>query len=170
MVEPLKACSGDTVTWHRIQAAYPPSEGWTLTYYFNLAGVLQTVTAVDDGTGGGYLVTAALTSWAAGLWRWAARVSNGTEKHVIAEGILTVEPDPSDATDNRSDAEICLAAISAAIRAAELAGSLIVEYEIDGVKVKRDLEGARKARAVYQAKVRLQAGRPFFTRVPVRFP
>ena len=172
MIEPLRANAGDTWTWTRLQPAYPPADGWALTYYFGLgANAPQVITATAVGEAFVVTVDAADTSlWPAGLYRWTARVSNTitSETFTVDEGVLTVDPDPSTTYDRRSSAEINYAIIDAALQAS--AGDMIVEYQIDGVRVKKDRASAIKERARYLAIIRLQKGRPFFTHVPVRFP
>ena len=139
MIEPLRANAGDTWTWTRLQPAYPPADGWALTYYFGLgANAPQVITATAVGEAFVVTVDAADTSlWPAGLYRWTARVSNTitSETFTVDEGVLTVDPDPSTTYDRRSSAEINYAIIDAALQAS--AGDMIVKYKSTGFASRR---------------------------------
>ena len=169
--EPRHATAGDIVTWNRIQANYPPSDGWVLTYYFGLGTTVKTVTTAAGVDGQSYDVSIDLSTWTPGLWRWSARVNNADSsiKHVVETGVLTLAPDPSTAFDRRSHAEKCLAAIEAVIEGRMT--DPIIQYEIDGVKAIKLPHGElMKLRGYYKAVVNRQAGKSLFTAVPVRFP
>jgi len=169
MAEPLQVLSGDTWTWTRSESAYPAST-WRLTYYLAKDSSAPTVIqAAADGTEFSVQVLPAETAaMAAGAYHWTARVSDGTNVHTIGFGILTVRPDPSAAADPRPLAERMVAILSSALEAAG-SGALIVEYELDGVKVKKDRRSVLFELDRWRSEVRRQRGGPAIVSLPVRF-
>jgi hypothetical protein len=168
LYEPAKATAGDTWTWTREGGDYRASAGWTLTYYFaREADAPKVITASASGDNFTTTVAAATSAaWAPGLYKWTARVSKGSEVYTVDSGDLVVMPDPIASVDRRTLAEKCRDAIEAALR--DTAGDLTVEYELDGVKVKKDRAAALRELAAWRARVRLESGAPI-RGIPVRF-
>lgn len=173
MAEPRSVTAGDTWTWTRSGDTYPASDGWTLTYYMACgAAAPEVVTAEADGYGYKATVTAATSdTWPAGTYGWTARVSKGTapdiEVHTVGTGTVTVLPNPTATVDRRSWEEQMIPLLEAAIKAS--AGSLLVEYEMDGVKGKLSRSEAVKLLRECRSAVRIQRGGPAIRTVPVRF-
>lgn len=132
--------------WNRTLADFPPSEGWTLTYYLTGRSSFQ-FDATPDLTNGWYAVSVPPTGTTgnqnvtAGPYRWSAVVSLGTgETHPAAFGTLIVEPNPNiqNGTDARSHAEIMLAILEAEIQARITGtGSAVQSYAIDGRSINK---------------------------------
>jgi hypothetical protein len=176
---PKRLQAGDSFAWDPINLlpSYP-SGSWTLTLYMFLAAVPGTppvqVVAVPEMDGSFVLsmTPAQSAALAPGEYHWNIIVqsTDGTQRQTIDRGIIKVAINPAappPGYDPRSYAEKCLAAITAALEAC--AGDLVVEYEIDGVKAKKDRPAAEKLRAYWAGVVRRQRGGSFFTHVPVRF-
>lgn len=100
------------------------SQGWALNVYFRKAAAGITAVGAERSDGGWNLtLTAATTAgMAAGEWQWQAVTSKGAASTTLAAGRLEVLPSlaysgtPS-SFDGRSEAEIELAEVRAAIRA-----------------------------------------------------
>ena len=172
MAEPKVLQAGDTWTWTRSEPDYPASAGWILTYYFALAGEdPKTVVAAASGDDFQATVAALNTTWPSGYYRWTARVALAAEVHTVDSGGLKVIPDPMTATDRRSYEEKVVAILEPALL--KCAGDTIVEYEFDGVKVKKDVTAARaelqRCYDILRERRRRQRGEAFFTQMPVVF-
>lgn len=168
--EPTKLYAGDTQSWTRVDADYPATDGWILTYFFAL-GPNEPTPVAAVASGADYLLTLTPTitsSWTPGICHWLAQVALNGEVHTVDEGAFDMLPNPTGAYDRRSHAEKCLAAITAVIEG-QMADP-IVEYEIDGVKAKKLPHDQLVAlRAKYLSIVRRQKGGGLFTQHPVRF-
>jgi hypothetical protein len=168
-VEPLRVTAGDTWTWVRALADYPASAGWVLTYYLSLAAAAPKVITCT-AQGDDHLAAVDATSsaaWAAGDYHWIARAVKGAEAHSVATGTLRVLPDPTATVDRRSWEEKILAVLEPAILAS--AGSLMVEYELDGVKAKISRTEALALLDRCRTAVRVQRGGPVARQILVRF-
>lgn len=168
--EPTKLYAGDTVSWTRVQADYPASDGWVLTYYFALGSALPVPIAAAPAGPDHLLTIPAATSdaWAPGTCHWTARVAKAGETHTVGQGSFDVLPNPASAYDRRTHSEKCLAAITAVIEGRM--GDPITEYEIDGVKAKKLPHAELVAlRAHYKGLVRREKGGSMFRRMPVVF-
>lgn len=115
--EPSFIRAGDTLKWTRTVDGYSSSDGWALSYRFMSAAAKFDVPSTADGSGGFAISVASGTTaaYAAGAYRWVARVTNGTENYTVAEGTATVLPDLADATaamDPRTQNERILDAIN----------------------------------------------------------
>ena len=128
---PSEIRAGDTVTWTdgptTDQAGNTlDSATWTLTYYLrmNTASEGATVVGVADGAGSwDFTITSGTsTNFNAGQWYWQALATDGTSTLTVGAGTFTVLASlaytgtPA-AFDGRSQAEVDLAAVQAAIRA-----------------------------------------------------
>ena len=98
---PESFAAGTTVTYRRQLSDYPASGGWTLKLYLAGASTLEKAAAAD---GDDHIVTLAAAdtsgSFAAGLYKWAERVSHTDGRvYEVASGVVTVLPDLTTATD-----------------------------------------------------------------------
>ena len=164
-MEPLRVTAGDTWTWVRALSEYPASAGWVLTYYLSLAAaapkVIECTAQVDDHLA--EVDAESSAEWTAGNYHWTARVKNTAgEVHSVATGTLVVDPDPTTTVDRRSWEERVLEVLEPAILAS--AGSLLVEYELDGVKAKMNRAEALALLDRCRRAVKVQrGGSPFRT-------
>lgn len=158
--EPAELVAGDSWAWSRpdLAAAWPAAEGWTLTYRLapeTGGGVARTIAAV------GFAVAEApaATDYPPGRWRWTAMVSDGAARHTVGWGVVTIRPDPADATapDTRSVAARMLAAIDDTL--ARRANADAEAYSIEGRSISRTpFDVLMKARARYAELVRRENG------------
>ena len=168
--EPLKVTNGDSWSWTRAGGDYPANAGWTLAYYLSTpGGTVKTIPTTAQG--GDYLVTllpAATTTalFPPGLYNWIARVSNGTDTHVVATGRFRIAPDPSTAVATQTHAEKCLSTIEAALERVVALGD-VIEYEIDGVKFKKNKTELLSLRNSYREEVRRERGQLGMRVIPV---
>ena len=96
--EPGEILAGDSLKWTKGLTDYPAST-WTLTYHlFPRAGTggKISITASADGENHSVSVVPATTAdYLAGEYRWHSSVSDGTDRYNVAEGDLTIRPDPA---------------------------------------------------------------------------
>lgn len=141
-VEPLAFAAGESVQWTRTFANFPPTDGWTLTYYF--AG-LDTFQVAATTSGAGYAVL--IHSWdtsgkPAGTYRWTAYVEQGTpetasfQRYPVADGELqlTINIATAKPGDFQTHEERTLAIIVAALE--NRLTAQIEDYMIAGKSVK----------------------------------
>lgn len=168
MAEPTKVIAGDTWTWTRSGGDYPASAGWALTYFMSLPdGTIQQVQA--SASGADFQVAVSATSsagWVPGLYNWTARVVNGSEAHTVDSGTMRVSPDPATVAAPASHAVRCLAQIEAALE--KCFGDAIVEFDLDGFKVKKNRTELVNLRTHYQAEVKRERGQLGMRIIPVR--
>jgi hypothetical protein len=164
--EPRTICTGDTLSWAvaAYAGSFPASQGWALTYYFALAAETpEAVPATPDGDGFAVTWSCALVP---GRYRWFAQVVKGEVKRVLREGVLQVRPDPSAAFDRRTQAEINLEAVNAAL--AGRVGDPLLKYKIDGIEAEkiapRELLALRDR---FTTEVRIQRGGSLVRNLPV---
>lgn len=133
---PATIRAGDTVKWRDIAGVDNlgneiSSGTWTLTYYLrtNTASEGATVVGTAYGTGWEFTIAASTSAgFDAGQWYWQAIATAGSEKVTLGAGQLTIEAALSyagspGAFDGRSQAQIDLDAVQAAIRAIVSAGA-----------------------------------------------
>lgn len=168
MAEPLKVIAGDTWTWSRSGGAYPAGDGWILTYLLSaIGGEVKTITAAPSGSDFVVLVTAADTAvWAPGAYVWTARAMKGAEAFTVGTGRLQVMPNPATAAYAGTHAERTLAAIERALEACF--GDAVVEFDMDGLKVKKNRTELLDLRDRYRAEVKRERGGSGLRRIPVR--
>jgi hypothetical protein len=151
--------SGDSVRFETCVPAYPPTDGWALTYRLIPQVVGAPIELQATGVGDKYRVSAtgAQTAiWAPGQYAWASWVSRGADSYTIASGQARIAPNPRTASlalDTRSPAERRLADLQAAYDAHISSGqAAVAEYTIGGRGMKfRDL--AALISAIERAKV-----------------
>lgn len=123
-------------------ADYPASAGWVLSHRLVLksgAGALAAITATASGDDHLTTVPAATTAaWAPGAYTWVSWVTKGADVRNVANGEITLLPDPRTATgglDLRTDAQQALDAVRATIRGVASVNQL--KYEILGRSLER---------------------------------
>ena len=172
---PANITQGDTVVWRDSSTTDPLGNvidsSWTLTWYFAGPTLLQ-VTGTANGTGWQTTLTAAqtaaLTSSASREpnYTWQAKASKSGQVFTIGSGQLRIDQSLSTAAagyDGRSQAELDLAAVQAAIRA-RVTGGAIQEYWIGTRRLKnepvaelRKLEAHFKIVVANERRARLKA-------------
>ena len=146
---PAQVRAGDTIKWRDDAAADGfgnaiTSATWTLTYYLRTNTVSEGATVVGTAFGTGWEFTVAAGTSAgfdAGQWFWQAIATYSTEKATLGAGQLKVLAALSysgspGAIDGRSQAEIDLDAVKAAIRAI-VSGGVVQEYRIGTRNLKK---------------------------------
>lgn len=175
--EPAQIRAGDTWQWRRenLTVNYPASL-WTLSYVFKNAAKGFSFDAAADGAFFAIEVVAAETSdIPAGIYRWAAQVAKGDERHTVGMGttevLANVFEDPDAAFDTRSWARATLDIVETAIQ--KLSSRVAKEYEINGRRfVAQDLKELISWREQLQAEVasaEAPAGTPRRSTAYVRF-
>lgn len=148
--EPSSLVAGITWQWEKTVSDYPPSEGWTLTYY--LTGKTSLSFAAEaDPTDTVYSVSVPASETAAvepGVYVWQARVSDGAGIIRLADaGRFDVTRDVASVAENedaRSHNEKMLARIEAEIEARltgdgsghdsySIGGRSLSKYTMDGL-------------------------------------
>lgn len=115
---PNPITSGETVEWEKEFDDFPADE-WTVTYYFRGAGAGLDAAGTPDGTAHIFTLAASATAnLTAGRYDYQAVAVNGSEKHLVDEGIVTVKASLAALTtattyDGRSTAKKILDAIDA---------------------------------------------------------
>lgn len=172
MAEPAELVAGDSWSWSRpdLRDAWPASGSWVLTYRLRPAAGGTSVLLTADAAFAVAVAPAASALYAAGAWLWTAMVGNGTDRHTVGEGRITVRPDPAaaTATDARSWAERTLEAVEAV-----LAGRATADHEaysIEGRSVTRiPIAELRTWRARLKTEVARERGAPAIETVRVQF-
>lgn len=136
--EPTEVTAGDSLHWLRVTPDYPASAGWAITYY-----VIGPVTAtfVSTASGEDHDITVAMSdtvSWLPGTYRLQGFISNGTERHRVYDGPLTVNRDPATilpGADIRTHARRTLDLIEAVLEGR--AGDDVLNSSIEGTTISR---------------------------------
>jgi len=167
MTIPLQFRAGDTLQWRNLPTAdalgnaITAADGWGLATYFRsqatgAGGVTVTATAAGQAWESTLSASASL-AMTVGAWYWQTRASKGAEAHTIGTGtskvLAAMSYSGSAASfDGRTQSQIDLEAVQAAIRAV-LAGGAVRRYMIGGRQLERfslaeliDLESRLKAR------------------------
>ena len=171
MSEPLKLTMGDTWTWTRPGGDYPASAGWALVYFFSKpGGTVKQVTTTTTGGDFQASITATDTAdtakWTPGLYTWTARVAKGAESYTVATGKMRIVDNPLTAVATQTHAEKCLPIIEAALERCLLQGD-VVEYEIEGVKFKKNKTELLTLRNAYRQEIRMERGQLGMRLIPV---
>lgn len=134
---PRSAQAGDTLAWVASVPDYP-APTWSLTYTIINASAKITVTTTPSGTDHAANVPAATTAaWTPGGYDWIATASNGTERHTVSRGSITITPDLAAQTsgyDARSAARRALDDLRAALAAWIASKGHIQSFSVDGVE------------------------------------
>lgn len=106
--EPTEVVAGDSWLWTARYGDYPSSEGWTLSYAFRGAGLLNTTSGectVASDTWTVNVPASRTEDLPAGAYRWAAYMtgsgSYAGRRHQVATGVLTVLPNAAIATEGQ---------------------------------------------------------------------
>ena len=139
---PSEIRAGDTIQWRDVEGVdnlgnAVSSAAYTLTYYlrFNAASEGATVVGTAYGTGWEFSIAAATSAgFDAGTWYWQAVATKTGSTITLGSGQLTVLRALSytgapGALDGRSQAQIDLDAVQAAIRAI-VSGGVVRQYTI----------------------------------------
>lgn len=116
--EPTQLRAGDSWQWDKRLSAYPPSEGWTLTYYLQGPAEVAKITAATSSAGDYYEIRetpSETEAYTKGTYTWLARVDDGTDAHEVGTGTIHVLPNLAKTGTSRSHAETALAAVTAAL-------------------------------------------------------
>jgi hypothetical protein len=158
--------AGDTLDFPTTVNAFPATDGWTLKYR-----MLPLLNGLVDPTGLPIAFTANVVNneyrvqvgpsitagWAARDYKWSGWVEKPGASYTVDEGFATVKPDPrvsTDGTDPRSFARRMVAQLEAALTAATSGSTLILEYEINGRRIRyRDGVAVAGALKDYRAEV-----------------
>lgn len=179
-MEPVRVIAGDTWEWDvpapsrtasdGTMTALRASDGWSLSYLFvRDAAVYYTVSASADGDDFTVAVAASVTTgWPSGLYRWTARATKDLAVYTVGTGQIYVAPDPTLHADPRTHAERCLAAIETALESTLTTGAEIVEFEMDGLRVKKNRTELLDLRDRYASLVRRSRGGSGLSIIPVR--
>lgn len=158
--------AGDTIKWRDSASSDSfgnaiSSANWTLTYYLRTNTATEAATVIGSAYGAGWELTiAAATSagFVAGQWYWQAIASYGSEKLTLGAGQLQVlaaldySGTPS-ALDGRTQAQIDLDAVQAAIRA--IISGQAKQYSIGGRSfTKLDLADLMQRESTLKAEVK----------------
>ena len=168
--EPLKVTNGDSWSWTRSGGDYPADAGWVLTYYLSTpGGTVKTIATTAQG--GDFLVSLApaatdVADFPPGIYNWFAKVVKGAEIHTLDKGRFRVIADPATTAATQTHAETCLAIIEAALVRCLGLGD-VIEYEIDGVKFKKNKPELLTLRNAYRQEVRLERGQLGMRIMPV---
>lgn len=157
--EPDELRVGDSWAWRRDNLSdYPASDGWTLTYHFRNASAYFDVSASADGDAYAVAVGTTTTSaLSAGDYDWVAVVDNGTERHEVDRGRMSLLPDYSDAAvlDGRSFARTLLDAVEAQLLNRATSDQLdLIESAVGDITVKRGNAGLLTLRSQLRAEVK----------------
>ena len=115
-IEPQKFRAGDTVRWQKAFDDYPSSE-WTLQYDIYNSNNYYTVDAIAQPDNS-FLIEIPSTqsaTYSKGEYKWVARVKKGTEVYTVGTGTLTILPNITSATDDRSHIKKVLDALEKAL-------------------------------------------------------
>jgi hypothetical protein len=173
---PAQIRAGDTVKWRDVASSNNlgtpiTSSDWTLTYYLRTDKNNHGATVVGTVYGSGWEFTIAQATTLAfdpGQWFWQAEATKAGEHVTIGAGQLEVLPSLSyagspGAFDGRSQAQIDLDAVQAAIRAI-ITGGAVAEYTIGNRRLKKlemtdllALESTLKAQVKREQAAQLQA-------------
>jgi hypothetical protein len=133
LIEPAVITAGDTITWTRSLADYPPSSGWVLNY------ALRGPSAIDiSGTtsGGNHLInvpSSTSSAWVDGRYSIQGYVTNGSNRVTVYSDSITIKPDlvaQNAGYDGRSHVKKVLDAIEAVIEGRATKGDQ--QLTIDG--------------------------------------
>lgn len=177
---PASAMAGDSLSWRKVLPDYP-APTWTLTYSLINADGKITITGTPDGDEHVLSASAATTAaWDAGDYSWVATVSDGTNRHTVESGRITIKADivaQLGGLDARTAARRALDDLRAALATWISTKGHIQTYTVDGVQMSFANAADLRARisilerevAREEAAERIAAGLGSGRRVLVRF-
>ncbi len=154
--EPSTIVAGDTVQWTKSIADYLATDGWTLSYSFRIPGSAATPITFDaDPDGANYSVDqdpSTTADWPPGAYVWTSYVDDGTHRHTVGTGPVTIFASPEEALGT-THASRTLAIIEAALEGRLPRG--LEMYTIDGQQVQKlTHEALSRLRDKYKAEVK----------------
>lgn len=170
--EPPSLTAGDSWQWDKTLPGFPASEGWGLTYALRGPGSLDLGPAEITPAGDGWQIrvpAAATAALPAGTYRYAGRVTLGTDVSTAVRGQLVVRANLATATDGRTHAERTLAILNKAIEGQLEEGE--ESYQVNGrTVVNLPMKELRRLRNAYATKVWQQRNRgKLGPRIGIRF-
>lgn len=129
--------AGTTLDFATEVAAWPATDGWTLTYYLRGPAALDLVGTTE---GANYRITipaATTTNWTVGTYAWEARVSKAGVVNKVASGTLTVLKNLAAALTAAYDARSTAQKILDAVESLLAGFTDVEEYAIAGRSLKR---------------------------------
>jgi len=116
MSEPKRITAGNSYSWEKSLADFPPADGWTLHYSLVNAVNKYQFDAADDGQTYSIAIGVDVSKdFVAGEYKLIGYVAKAGERKTVFSERLIVRPDFSDLADFRSYAEKVLEAINATI-------------------------------------------------------
>jgi hypothetical protein len=172
--------AGDTLQFTTSVEGYPASAGWVLTYRLGpvVSGAAITMTATASGDDYAVSVAASATAaWTAGEYTWYATLALGAARYSLAEGRITIKPNPATltvGTDARSHAKRMLLAVEAVLEGRATKDQQA--YTVGDISITRiPVEQLISLRDTYRAELaaqkrteRLRAGGAVSTKLMVR--
>jgi len=147
--EPDVIVAGETVAWTKSFPDFPATAGWTLKYSLQLPrSSLITITATADGDNYSVALPFSTTaSYQPGNYIWTAYVDNGTERHRVATGTISVLPNLA-SSFGETHASRTLGIIEAAIEGRLPNG--LQEFSIQGQQISKiPIDTLVKLRSIY---------------------
>lgn len=156
--EPARVRAGDSVSWRKSLADFPATDGWTLHYrLINSAGKIDIAASADGADHLVDIAKATTANWTAGDYTYVAYVDDGSDRHTIEQGSITVDPNlaaESSGYDTRSHAKKMLDAIDAALLTLSTGERLaVVEAEVTARRMRYDFTSLMKLRQLFAAEV-----------------
>ncbi len=139
---PATFAAGDRLDFTVGGGDFPATDGWTLKYRLvpRVSGTAITLTASTSGSDYAVLALPATTAaWGVGAYGYEAWVEKTGYRTVTGSGQISVTTDPTTitvGTDTRTQAEIAVAALKAAMATYTASQGHIAEYEIAGRRMK----------------------------------
>lgn len=182
-VEPAFLTAGDTLVFTKALGDYLATDGWGLSYYFQLPDGTASFNFSATTSGSGYSVTVAAATtigWQPGTYSGIAKVALSSQVFTVWEGTIIIQPNLAVVGDNRSIVKKTLDALDAVLTGR--AGDDILDSVVEGTVIRR-LPISQiillhdRYKAAYQAEVaaaRLlagkQTGRNIYARVGIVGP
>lgn len=131
---PATILAGDSISWRIADAAYPASQGWTLTYLLRNNDDEIDLTSTADGDTHVITQTADKTEeFTAGTYAYRAQYRNGDKAITVAQGSVIVAPSFGSVLE-RGKAQEAYDNILAMLSGK--ASGAVYEYEIRGRRLK----------------------------------
>ncbi len=154
MSTPKEITAGLNAEWEISGGDYPASGGWTLSYVLVKTGAQIVFDAAAAGDDFQVTLNAATTSgYAAGIYKYKAFASKGTDKYPVESGTIEILPDfitQSSGYDSRSHVKRVLDAIEATIEGS--ASSAQKSMSLNGVNLDQyELPQLLELRSLYKS-------------------
>lgn len=144
---PKTLVAGDSWSWTRSLPDYPAST-WTLKYNFASREKDFSVTAIASGDDHSVTIAKATTApYNAGLYQWAATVTDGVARYTIERGQVQVLPNPESLGAGNDPRSHCQRMVEAATAALENRASTeqreLLQYSIGDRQATFDSQDTR---------------------------